>query len=130
YQPHSRSNGSKEVSIEGLWSLLEGSHIENLELLDLECVSNENLTCLVERVKNFTSISTDQQQYHHPLTHQMMAESRKGSKHSNKKFVPGESIRHLTITKFTSVPLTLPAFGSILKLFPKLESFTLKTNFF
>ncbi|KAI9234845.1 MAG: hypothetical protein BYD32DRAFT_371623 [Podila humilis] len=44
--------------------------------------------------------------------------------------IPGESLRHLTLTKYTSTPLTLPGFASLLKLFPNLESFSFTTNFF
>ncbi|KAI8603242.1 hypothetical protein EDD21DRAFT_302593 [Dissophora ornata] len=49
---------------------------------------------------------------------------------TSSKPLPGESVRHLTITKYTSSPLTLPGFRALLKLFPNLETFHFTTNFF
>ncbi|KAG0257641.1 hypothetical protein BG011_003856 [Mortierella polycephala] len=94
----SSTMGTKEVSLEGLWSLLVCGKVENLELLDLNCISNDN-----------------QPNLSLPLPSGAL---------------PGASVKHLTLTKYTSTPLTLPGFGALLKLFPNLESFQFTTNFF
>ncbi|KAG0292839.1 hypothetical protein BGZ98_002450, partial [Dissophora globulifera] len=81
--------GTKEISLEGFWSLLVGGKIETLELLDLECISNENMRDMMQRVKQLESLSLS-----------------------------------------LAIPLTLPGFSALLKLFPNLRSMRFTTNFF
>ncbi|KAF9572265.1 hypothetical protein BGW38_008543 [Lunasporangiospora selenospora] len=150
---HSPALGPKEISLEGLWSLLECSQVERLELLDLDCLSNENLAKLVERVKQLEALSIDRWRsstlplstssaHAHPLAHHGIrfpsnnnssvdaSMSRPGSPATTTRPLPGASVRHLTLTKFTSMPLTLPGFGLLLKLFPNLETLVFTTNYF
>jgi len=137
--------GTREVSLEGLWSLLEGGKIETLELLDLDCISNDNMRTLLQRTKQRQALSladspTSPVATGHPFAHlasrfPSLAEpqdSRSGSCLSSNasRSLPGASVRHLTLTKFTSSPLTLPGFGALLKLFPNLETLKFTTNFF
>ncbi|KAG0365150.1 hypothetical protein BC939DRAFT_528552 [Gamsiella multidivaricata] len=124
--------GTKEVSMEGLWSLLECGTIESLELLDLDCVSNDNVHIMVQRVKQLQATSferTASSPLSHPFAHHhSYFATLPPTTLANP--LPGKSVRHLTITKYTSSPLTLPGFRAILKLFPNLESFKFTTNFF
>ncbi|KAG0207285.1 hypothetical protein BGX28_001442 [Mortierella sp. GBA30] len=125
------SIGTKEVSIEGLWSLLECGTIESLELLDLDCISNENVHNMTERVKQLQATSFERaasSPLSHPFAHHHSYFATAPAISSRP--LPGASVRHLTITKFTSTPLTLPGFGALLRLFPNLESFSFTTNFF
>ncbi|KAF8939721.1 hypothetical protein BGZ58_008910 [Dissophora ornata] len=126
------SVGTKEVSIEGLWSLLECGKVESLELLDLDCISNDNACTMVERVKQLQATSferTANSPLSHPFAHHHSYFATMPPATSSKP-LPGESVRHLTITKYTSSPLTLPGFRALLKLFPNLETFHFTTNFF
>ncbi|KAF9926712.1 hypothetical protein FBU30_003744 [Linnemannia zychae] len=125
------SVGTKEVSMEGLWSLLEYGKVETLELLDLNCISNETLEIMMGRVKQLQSTSFERvasSPLSHPFAHHHSYFANASCTPSTP--LPGSSVRHLTITKYTSAPLTLPGFGTLLKLFPNLESFKFTTNFF
>ncbi|KAG0202824.1 hypothetical protein BGX28_004773 [Mortierella sp. GBA30] len=141
----SATMGTKEVSLEGLWSLLECSKVERLELLDLDCISNDNVRTLMQRVKHLqsmvidpttsptatspTAVSSPHDQ--HPFAHLASRfPTFAASPSSSSSALPGASVRHLTLTKYTSTPLTLPGFGALLKLFPNLESLKFTTNFF
>ncbi|KAF9439373.1 hypothetical protein BGZ76_000034 [Entomortierella beljakovae] len=125
---------TKEVSLDGLWSLLECRKVEVLELLDLHCISNEGACALLERVKQLESMSLYPADHptspiipNHPFSH-----------HSPQflpnpgppKLLPGASVRHLILTKYTSSPITLPGFAALLKLFPNLETLRFTTNYF
>ncbi|KAF9938096.1 hypothetical protein BGZ65_000455 [Modicella reniformis] len=126
------SVGTKEVSMEGLWSLLECRSIETLELLDLDCISNDNLRKMMERVKQLQATSferTANSPLSHPFAHHHSYFATLTPTTPSRP-LPGESVRHLKITKYTSSPLTLPGFGAMLKLFPNLETFSFTTNFF
>ncbi|KAF9115739.1 hypothetical protein BGX27_006686 [Mortierella sp. AM989] len=126
------SVGTKEVSMEGFWSLLECGKIESLELLDLDCISNDNAKAMLQRVKQLQTTSFERvanSPLSHPFAHHHSYFATLPSTAPSKP-LPGESVRHLTITKYTSSPLTLPGFFDLLKLFPNLESFTFATNFF
>ncbi|KAG0297305.1 hypothetical protein BGZ96_007042 [Linnemannia gamsii] len=126
------SVGTKEVSMEGLWSLLECGKVESLELLDLECISNDNVRTMMERVKKLQATSFERvasSPLSHPFAHHHSYFATAPPSTSSTP-LPGSSVRHLTITKYTSTPLTLPGFGALLKLFPNLESFKFTTNFF
>jgi len=125
--------GTKEVSMEGLWSLLECGKVESLELLDLNCISNDNVRTMMQRVKQLQATSFERvagSPLSHPFAHHHSYFANAYSPVEPTRPVPGASVRHLTITKYTSSPLTLPGFGALLKLFPNLKSFKLKTNFF
>ncbi|KAF9437032.1 hypothetical protein BGZ76_002195 [Entomortierella beljakovae] len=125
------SVGTKEVSMEGLWSLLECGKVETLELLDLDCISNDNAKAMLQRVKQLQTTSFERvanSPLSHPFAHHHSYFASMPAAPSNP--LPGESVRHLTVTKYTSAPLTLPGFFDLLKLFPNLESFTFTTNFF
>ncbi|KAI1312594.1 hypothetical protein EDD11_002940 [Mortierella claussenii] len=143
--------GTKEISLEGLWSLLECGKVETLELLDLECVSNENVRNMMYRVKQLQSMSMSSSSSsssanhpssplapNHPFAHLVsrfpsLTEAQSGSSSSAStatRALPGESVRHLTLSKYTSSPLTLPGFGALLKLFPNLETLQFTTNYF
>ncbi|KAF9430968.1 hypothetical protein BGZ94_001312 [Podila epigama] len=168
----SRDMGTSEVGFEGLWSLLECGKIENLEILDLSCISNANVETMLNRVKRLQSQSQLQLQLQHQHQHQNAHLSPPSSPLNHpfshhaavadcympcpsspskstataavaattptttwttsiiRRPIPGESVRFLTLTKYTSSPLTLPGFAGLLKLFPNLESFTFTTNFF
>ncbi|KAF9919732.1 hypothetical protein FBU30_010606 [Linnemannia zychae] len=135
----SPSMGTKEVSLEGLWSLLEYGKIETLELLDLSCISNENVRNMMLRVKDLqaggfdhtaSSVAADA---NHPFSHlasRVPSLSSPQQENTTPRPLPGASVRHLTLTKYTSTPLTLPGFGALLKLFPNLETLKFTTNFF
>ncbi|KAF9897009.1 hypothetical protein BX616_006344 [Lobosporangium transversale] len=142
--------GIKEVSLEGFWSLLECGKVESLELLDLDCISNENIREMVQRVKQLKLLSmsalcpsapTDLNNIpDHPFAHhasltnitegQPQSTSLLLSLSAVSRPLPGDSVRHLALTKYTSSPLTLPGFGALLKLFPNLETLKFTTNFF
>ncbi|KAF9898079.1 hypothetical protein BX616_004527 [Lobosporangium transversale] len=126
------SVGTKEVSMEGIWSLLEMGKVESLDLLDLDCISNENANTMWERVKQLRATSferTANSPLSHPFAHHhSYFATLPPTTPSNP--LPGESVRHLTITKYTSSPLTLPGFGALMKLFPNLQTFSFTTNFF
>lgn len=126
------SVGTKEVSVEGLWSLLECGKVESLELLDLDCISNDNLEMMTERVKQLQATSferTANSPLSHPFAHHhSYFASLEPSTPSRP--LPGESVRRVVITKYTTSPLTLPGFGAMLKLFPNLESLSFTTNYF
>ncbi|KAF9213717.1 hypothetical protein CPC16_007506 [Podila verticillata] len=127
--PYQSSDGTKEVSLEGLWSLLEHGKVETLEILDLQCISNENVQTMVNRAKHIRSMrSPVSSPLAHPFSHHAAFTNSYMAAPLNP--IPGESLRHLTLTKYTSTPLTLPGFASLLKLFPNLESFSFTTNFF
>jgi hypothetical protein len=126
------SVGTKEVSLEGLWSLLEYGKIESLELLDLDCISNESLDTMMQRVKQLKATSferTANSPLSHPFAHHHSYFATLEPTTPSKP-LPGESVRRLTITKYTSLPLTLPGFQALLHLFPNLESLSFTTNFF
>ncbi|KAG0227145.1 hypothetical protein BGX31_007067 [Mortierella sp. GBA43] len=126
------SVGTKEVSLEGLWSLLEYGKIESLELLDLDCISNESLDTMMQRVKQLKATSferTANSPLSHPFAHHHSYFASLEPTTPSKP-LPGESVRRLTITKYTSLPLTLPGFQALLQLFPNLESLSFTTNFF
>ncbi|KAF9343419.1 hypothetical protein BGX26_005773 [Mortierella sp. AD094] len=126
------SVGTKEVSMEGLWSLLECGKIESLELLDLDCISNDNAKAMLQRVKQLQTTSFERvasSPLSHPFAHHHSYFATLPSTAPSMP-LPGESVRHLTISKYTSSPLTLPGFFDLLKLFPNLESFKFTTNFF
>ncbi|KAF9178778.1 hypothetical protein BGZ51_007507 [Haplosporangium sp. Z 767] len=126
------SIGTKEVSMEGFWSLLECGKVESLELLDLDCISNDNARTMMERVKQLQATSferTARSPLSHPFAHHHSYFATCAPTTPSRP-VPGASVRHLVITKYTSTPLTLPGFGALLKLFPNLESFKFTTNFF
>ena len=117
--------------MEGIWSLLECGRVESLELLDLDCISNDTLRTMTERVKQLQATSFERvasSPLSHPFAHHHSYFATAPSTPTHP--LPGSSVRHLTITKYTSIPLTLPGFGDLLKLFPNLESFKLTTNFF
>ncbi|KAF9356404.1 hypothetical protein BGX26_005312 [Mortierella sp. AD094] len=129
--------GTREVSLEGLWSLLEYGKIESLELLDLDCMSNDSIQSMLQRVKQLESMSllpTDHSgtvTSNHPFAHHTShLASTTESQTTPSRLLPGASVRHLTLTKYTSSPLTLPGFGALLKLFPNLEMLRFTTNFF
>ncbi|KAG0315071.1 hypothetical protein BGZ99_007689 [Dissophora globulifera] len=193
--------GTKEISLEGFWSLLVGGKIETLELLDLECISNENMRDMMQRVKQLESLSLSlAMSGDHPMSplapnhpfahlashfaaaaaaqpqpsawtitggskngdserqhdnhqecssnsdinngngnnnsnnstgsHNSNGGGNSGSSNSSPRPLPGASVRHLTVTKYTSSPLTLPGFSALLKLFPNLRSMRFTTNFF
>ncbi|KAI1318654.1 hypothetical protein EDD11_006155 [Mortierella claussenii] len=126
------SIGTKEVSMEGIWALLECGKVESLELLDLDCISNDNVRIMMERVKQLQATSferTASSPLSHPFAHHhSYFATLPATTPSNP--LPGESVRHLTITKYTSSPLTLPGFCALLKLFPNLQSFHFTTNYF
>ncbi|KAF9202001.1 hypothetical protein BGZ49_007808 [Haplosporangium sp. Z 27] len=125
--------GIKEVSLEGFWSLLEYGKIEMLELLDLDCMSNDSLHDMLQRVKQLESMSlystdrTNPITPNHPFAHHASITE---SLATPSRLLPGASVRHLILTKYTSSPLTLPGFSAMLKLFPNLETFKFTTNFF
>lgn len=126
------SVGTKEVSMEGLWSLLECGKVESLELLDLECISNDNVRTMMERVKKLQATSFERvasSPLSHPFAHHHSYFATAPPTTPSTP-LPGSSVRHLTVTKYTSTPLTLPGFAALLKLFPNLESFKFTTNFF
>ncbi|CAO3563300.1 unnamed protein product [Mortierella alpina] len=125
------SIGTKEVSMEGLWSLLECGKVESLELLDLDCISNDNVEAMTHRVKQLQATSFERvasSPLSHPFAHHHSYFATAPA--TPARPLPGASVRHLTITKYTSTPLTLPGFGALLRLFPNLESFSFTTNFF
>ncbi|KAF9189295.1 hypothetical protein BGZ51_009689 [Haplosporangium sp. Z 767] len=138
----SSTMGTKEVSLEGLWSLLVCGKVENLELLDLNCISNENVRTMVLRVKDIQSMSMERTAAspivpNHPFAHLASQFSTFiDPQQPNLSLplpsgaLPGASVKRLILTKYTSTPLTLPGFGALLKLFPNLESFQFTTNFF
>ncbi|KAG0232046.1 hypothetical protein BGW42_008479 [Actinomortierella wolfii] len=126
--PTMATTNPKEVSVDALWSLLEKGRIEQLELVDLNCVSNENLAALAERAEHLRS--TQARQSHHLHYHHHHHSSSSPASQESALTIPGESVRHLIVSKYTSSPLTLPGFVSLLKLFPKLESFHFRTNYF
>ncbi|KAF8937597.1 hypothetical protein BGZ47_008947 [Haplosporangium gracile] len=133
----SPSMGTKEVSLEGLWSLLECGKVEILELLDLSCISNENVRNMMLRVKHLQATGFEQPtspavDTNHPFSHLASRfPSLSSSSHQQApRLLPGASVRHLTLTKYTSIPMTLPGFGALLKLFPNLETLKFTTNFF
>ncbi|KAG0379156.1 hypothetical protein BGX24_001505 [Mortierella sp. AD032] len=137
----SPSMGTKEVSLEGLWSLLECGKVETLELLDLNCISNENVRNMMLRVKHlqttgFEHPSSPDTNFNHPFSHLASRfHSLSSSAHHQHtppaaRQLPGASVRHLTLTKYTSTPMTLPGFAALLKLFPNLETLKFTTNFF
>ncbi|KAG0212151.1 hypothetical protein BGX33_003844 [Mortierella sp. NVP41] len=138
----SPSIGTKEVSLEGLWSLLECGKVETLELLDLNCISNENVRNMMLRVKHLQSTGFDHPptsplvNANHPFSHlasrfpSLSSSSHSESTQPATRSLPGASVKHLTLTKYTSTPLTLPGFAALLKLFPNLESLKFTTNFF
>ncbi|KAG0376716.1 hypothetical protein BGX24_007335 [Mortierella sp. AD032] len=126
------SVGTKEVSMEGLWSLLECGKVESLELLDLNCISNDNVRIMMQRVKQLHATSFERvanSPLSHPFAHHHSYFATAPATTPTTP-LPGSSVRHLTITKYTSTPLTLPGFGALLQLFPNLESFKFVTNFF
>jgi hypothetical protein len=130
--PYQAPVGTKEISMEGLWSLLECGKVESLELLDLDCISNDNLRTMMERVKQLQATSferTASSPLSHPFAHHHSYFASLASTTPSRP-LPGESVRRLTITKFTSSPLTLPGFDALLTLFPNLESLSFTTNFF
>ncbi|KAG0028284.1 hypothetical protein BGZ82_008516 [Podila clonocystis] len=143
--------GTKEVSQEGLWSLLECGKVESLELLDLACVTNENIRNMMLRVKHMEAtgmvgiglglghdrpLPLSPLGGSHPFAHLASRfPSLTPTEESSQSFpevrpLPGASVRHLTLTKYTSTPLTLPGFGALLKLFPNLQTLKYSTNFF
>ncbi|KAF9912992.1 hypothetical protein EC991_005860 [Linnemannia zychae] len=134
----SPSMGTKEVSLEGLWSLLECGKVETLELLDLSCISNENVRNMMLRVKHLQATGFDRptspDTSNHPFSHLASRFPSLSSSYQQTppaaRLLPGASVRHLTLTKYTSTPLTLPGFGALLKLFPNLETLKFTTNFF
>ncbi|KAG0259439.1 hypothetical protein DFQ27_004059 [Actinomortierella ambigua] len=144
--PAAAVTNPKEASIDALWSLLEKGRIEQLELVDLNCVSNENLATLAERAEHLRTQLARQQYYHHSHDHSRAttttattatitgsflatALEQQGAASAGSMIVPGESVRHLSISKYTSSALTLPGFVSLLKLFPRLQSLSFQTNF-
>ena len=132
----SPSMGTKEVSMEGLWFLLDCGKIESLELLDLSCITNDNVRSMMLRVKQLEANSMERavnSPLGHPFAHHQSyfgTANDSASAVTAPRALPGASVRHLTLTKYTSSPLTLPGFGALLKLFPNLETFEMKTNFF
>ncbi|KAF9300659.1 hypothetical protein BGZ74_007638 [Mortierella antarctica] len=127
---HSRDTGAKEVSLDGLWSLLEDGKAETLEILDLKCITNENVQTLANRAKHMRSMSRSPSSspLAHPFAHH--AAFTNSYMAAPPTPIPGESVRHLILTKYTTTPLTLPGFAALLQLFPKLQSFSFSTNFF
>lgn len=133
--------GTREISPEGLWSLLEGGKVESLELLDLDCISNEGLLELLQKLKQRQALSFADHYHHHrsptspveldhPLAHLTRRLSISEPQDNSSTIVPGASVRHLTVTKYTSSPITLPGFRMLFKLFPNLETLKFTTNFF
>ncbi|KAF9425411.1 hypothetical protein BGZ94_007541 [Podila epigama] len=137
--------GTKEVSQEGLWALLECGKVESLELLDLECVTNESIRNMMLRIKQQEAKSMSNSNIgsgalspsgdfgsSHPFAHlaSRFPSLTSNEEQSQARSLPGASVRHLTLTKYTSTPLTLPGFGALLKLFPNLETLKYSTNFF
>ncbi|KAF9974884.1 hypothetical protein BGZ73_001624 [Actinomortierella ambigua] len=128
--PTAAITNPKEASIDALWSLLEKGRIEQLELVDLNCVSNDNLAALAERAEHLRTQARQMYQRSLYARHQHQHQHHQdASELSSMVTVPGESVRHLTLSKFASSALTLPGFVSLLKLFPKLQSFHFQTNF-
>ncbi|KAG0346429.1 hypothetical protein BG004_001743 [Podila humilis] len=130
----SRDLGTKEVTLEGLWSLLECGKIESLEILDLNCISNIAVQTMVDRVTHLRSTNFQSpfcSTLNHPFAHHATFTNSNmvSTPATASKPIPGETVRNLILTKYTSTPLTLPGFAALLKLFPNLQSFSFTTNF-
>ncbi|RUP45788.1 hypothetical protein BC936DRAFT_147729 [Jimgerdemannia flammicorona] len=122
------------ISSEAFWKLLtECPQLEELELLDLECVSNQNLAAYVhmaaavaeQRLSSTLSTTRrDHMHQHHPYRR-----ARSSYSYSAPPALPGSRLATVNITKNTSHPLSLSGFQSLVALFPSLRRLDYKTTF-
>lgn len=113
------------ISHNAFWQLLSECRLLNtLELYDLACISNRDLARYEHRQQQQQqqqvqpSSNKRYQPYHIPHKRQLQP-----------SLVPGSSIRHLSITKYMTTPLSKPGFESLLRLFPNLNQLEYETNF-
>jgi hypothetical protein len=105
------------ISSQGFWKLLcQCQKLNTLELFDLACLSNRDLTLFLYSINNnkLVSPSTKKRKY-------------SSSPYSIPTTMP--PIRSLLITKYTTTPLSKQGFESLLNLFPKLNYLKYETNF-
>lgn len=128
------------ISSEAFWNLLNSCQgIEELELLDLDCISNRDLAKYLERVSEIPSSSssalttaTSPRATHREHLHQHQYHPYRRtvtSRPLRPTHRPGNGITTLHITKYTTTPLSLSGFQSMLTLFPNLVRLNYMTNF-
>ncbi|RUS24428.1 hypothetical protein BC938DRAFT_473593 [Jimgerdemannia flammicorona] len=122
------------ISSEAFWKLLtECPQLEELELLDLECVSNQNLAAYVHMAaavaeqRLSSTLSTTRRDHTHQ--HHPYRRARSSYSYSAPPALPGSRLATVNITKNTSHPLSLSGFQSLVALFPSLRRLDYKTTF-
>ncbi|CEP11542.1 hypothetical protein [Parasitella parasitica] len=132
------SSPTGRITGQVLWQLLtKCQKLQCLELYDLACISNRDLAAF-EALRVKAMQETERKQ----IKEATAAATRRFSPYDipksifcNKRrntasFIPGSSIRQLTLTKYMTTPLSKPGFESLLKLFPKLNRLDYETNFY
>ncbi|RUS17756.1 hypothetical protein BC937DRAFT_89524 [Endogone sp. FLAS-F59071] len=127
------------ISSEAFWNLLISCQgIEELELLDLDCISNRDLAKYLERVSDIpsssalTTATSQRAPTHRDHLHQHQYHPYRRTVTSRPLrpiHRPGSGITTLHITKYTTTPLSHPGFQSMLALFPNLARLNYMTNF-
>ncbi|KAG0171584.1 hypothetical protein DFQ28_001442 [Apophysomyces sp. BC1034] len=125
----SSNSASGNVSSRALWDLVSKCKwLHTLELHDLACISNRDLAGYeVLATSNKVSVDRERRRFrpYHTAPRSIyqvppLAQS----------LLPGTSVRHLRITKYTTVPLSKSGFESLCRLFPNLEYLEYYTNFY
>ncbi|CAO3611219.1 unnamed protein product [Mucor hiemalis] len=125
------------ISSHVFWQLLcKCSKLNTLELIDLACISNRDLSGFVkmrahmlheqqiptrlEKKKRFSP-------YHIPSIYSTTTTT--SNYNNTKQVLPGASVKKLIISKYMTTPLSKPGFESLSQLFPQLSQLEYETNF-
>ncbi len=127
------------ISNRAFWELLcKCKSLRTLEVHDLACVTNRDLTLYNSLRDNIKEQDEKKSQHKHRpslaitnLKHHHPYQRHQKQKKSNSTLdLPGSSLRNIRVTKYITTPLSTPGFCELLKLFPNLERFEYATNFY
>ncbi|CAO3678118.1 unnamed protein product [Umbelopsis vinacea] len=119
---------SQGLKPEVLWKLLTScTSLEELELVDMACVNNDTLAQFVKKIRQDSDPSNHGDVRFQP--YKVLHRSRHGKLGDTQRRYPGNCLKSLRIVKYTTSPLTMPGFESILALFPNLRTLQYDTNY-
>jgi hypothetical protein len=131
------------ISSRAFWELLcECKTLRTLEIHDLACITNRDLTLYNGLRNNFKEQQDkqmarkrrfkpyDKQQHHRNSSNISRCPFQYNNNNNTSCDLPGSSLRNLRVTKYITTPLSTPGFHDILKLFPNLDRFEYATNFY
>ncbi|KAF7731719.1 hypothetical protein EC973_008891 [Apophysomyces ossiformis] len=127
--PLTSNSPAGSISSRALWELVSKCKwLHTLELHDLACISNRDLAGYeVQAFGNKVSVDRERRRFR---PYHTAPRSIYEVRSTQPSVLPGTPVRHLRITKYTTVPLSKPGFESLCRLFPNLQLLEYYTNFY